>query len=88
MAPESNAAHLYKQQKSSSSTTSLHKHSVLEVDRFCGQVDKVPGYKTEMYYVLCEVRTKCICYVEGSRPPLWSSAQSSWLQNGEILCFM
>jgi hypothetical protein len=21
-----------------------------------------------------------ICYVEGSRPPLWSSGQSSWLQ--------
>jgi hypothetical protein len=35
-----------------------------------------------MYYVSCEVRTEFIdiCYVEESRPPLWSSGQSSWLQ--------
>jgi hypothetical protein len=33
-----------------------------------------------MYCVSCEVRTEFICYVEGSRPPLWSSGQSSWLQ--------
>jgi hypothetical protein len=26
--------------------------------------------------------------VEESRPPLWSSSQSSWLQNGDILCFL
>jgi hypothetical protein len=24
-------------------------------------------------------------YVEESRPPLWSSGQSSWLQNGDVL---
>jgi hypothetical protein len=24
-----------------------------------------------------------ICYVEENRPPLWSSGQSSWLQNGD-----
>jgi hypothetical protein len=29
-----------------------------------------------------------ICYVEESRPPLWSSGQSSWLHNGDVLCFM
>jgi hypothetical protein len=29
----------------------------------------------------------CICYLEGSRPPLWYSGQSSWLQNGDVLCF-
>jgi hypothetical protein len=29
-----------------------------------------------------------ICYVEESRPPLWSSGQSSWLQNGDVLCFL
>jgi hypothetical protein len=23
-----------------------------------------------------------------SRPPLWSSGQSSWLQNGDVLCFL
>jgi hypothetical protein len=26
--------------------------------------------------------------VEESRPPLWSSGQSSWLQNGDVLCFL
>jgi hypothetical protein len=33
-----------------------------------------------MYCVCCEVRTEFICYVEESRPPLWSSGQSSWLR--------
>jgi hypothetical protein len=28
-----------------------------------------------------------IYYVEESRPPLWSSDQSSWLHNGDVLCF-
>jgi hypothetical protein len=28
------------------------------------------------------------CYVEESRPPLWSSGHSSWLQNGDILRFL
>jgi hypothetical protein len=34
--------------------------------------------------------TNCIyiCYIEESRPPLWSSGQSSWLQNGDVLCFL
>jgi hypothetical protein len=27
-------------------------------------------------------------YVEKSRPPLWSSGQSSWLQNGDVLRFL
>jgi hypothetical protein len=29
-----------------------------------------------------------ICYVEESRPLLWSSGQSSWLHNGDVLCFL
>jgi hypothetical protein len=29
----------------------------------------------------CEVRTEFICYAKESRPPLWSSGQSSWLQS-------
>jgi hypothetical protein len=29
-----------------------------------------------------------VCYVEESRLPLWSSGQSSWLQNGDVLCFL
>jgi hypothetical protein len=48
-------------------------------DRLCGLVVRVPGCRTEMYCVSCEVRTEFI-YVEESRPPLWSSGQSSWLQ--------
>jgi hypothetical protein len=33
-----------------------------------------------MYCVSCEVWTEFICYVEESRPPLWSGGQNSWLQ--------
>jgi hypothetical protein len=29
-------------------------------DRLCGLVVKVPGYRTEMYCVSCEVRTEFI----------------------------
>jgi hypothetical protein len=43
-------------------------------------VVRVPGYTTEMYCVPCEVITEMTCYVEESRPSLWSSGQSSWLQ--------
>jgi hypothetical protein len=28
------------------------------------------------------------CYVEESRPHLWSSGQSSWLHNGDVLWFL
>jgi hypothetical protein len=49
---------------------------------------RVPGCRTELYCVSCEVRTEFICYVEESRPPLWSSGESSWLQNGDVLCFL
>jgi hypothetical protein len=31
-----------------------------KVDRLCGLVVRVPGYRTEMYYVSCEVRTEFI----------------------------
>jgi hypothetical protein len=43
-------------------------------------VVRVSGYITEMYCASCEVRIEFICYVEESRPPLWSSFQISWLQ--------
>jgi hypothetical protein len=59
-----------------------------KVDRLCGLVVRIPGYTTEMYCASCEVRIIYICYVEESRPPLWSSGQSSWLQNGDVLCFL
>jgi hypothetical protein len=29
-----------------------------------------------------------ICLVPTSRPPLWSSDQSSWLHNGDELCLL
>jgi hypothetical protein len=42
-----------------------------------------------MYRVSCEVRTEFIFVtVEESTPPLWSSGQSSWLHNGDVLCFL
>jgi hypothetical protein len=52
-----------------------------KVDRLCGLVVRVPGYTTEMYCISFEVRAELIyvCYVEESRPPLWSSDLSSWL---------
>jgi hypothetical protein len=51
-------------------------------------VVRVPGYRTDMYCVSCEVRTQFICCVKESRPPLLSSGQSSWLQNAVVLCFL
>jgi hypothetical protein len=29
-----------------------------------------------------------ICYVEESKPSLLSTGQSSWLHNGDVLCFL
>jgi hypothetical protein len=37
--------------------------------------------------VTCEARTEFICYVEERRPLLWSSGQSSWQQNGDVIVF-
>jgi hypothetical protein len=54
-------------------------------DHLCFLVVRVPGFRTDMYCVSCEVRTEFICYVEENRPRLWSSGQSSWLQNGDVL---
>jgi hypothetical protein len=50
------------------------------MDRLNDLVVIVPGFRTEMYCASCEVRTEFICYVEESRPPLWSGGQNSWLQ--------
>jgi hypothetical protein len=51
-------------------------------------VVRVPGYRTEVYCFLWGTNWIYICYVEESRPPLWSSGQSSWLHNGDVLCFL
>jgi hypothetical protein len=48
----------------------------------------VPGFRTEMYCVSCEVRTEFICYAEESRLPLLSIGPSSWLRIGDVLCFL
>jgi hypothetical protein len=58
------------------------------LDLLCGLVIRVSGYRMEMYCVSRKVRTEFICYVEESRPPLWSSGQNFWLQNGDVLCFL
>jgi hypothetical protein len=50
-----------------------HIYIYIYIDRLCGLVVRVLGYTTEMYCASCEVRTECKCYVEESRPPLWSS---------------
>jgi hypothetical protein len=59
-----------------------------KVDRLCGLVVRVSCYRTETNCVYCGVRTEFICYVDESRPLLWSSGQSCWLHNGDVLCFL
>jgi hypothetical protein len=43
-------------------------------------------------YVTYTVHLMCYMYsgscIKVNRPPLWSSGQSSWLQNGDVLCFL
>jgi hypothetical protein len=53
-----------------------------KVDRLCGLVVRVPGCRCIVIPVWYELN---LSYVEESRPPLWSSGQSSWLQNGDVL---
>jgi hypothetical protein len=60
----------------------------LWLDRLCGLVVRVPGYTTEKLFLLWDTNWIYIYYVEESRPPLWSSGQSSWLHNGEVLCLL
>jgi hypothetical protein len=37
---------------------------------------------------MCVTNWIYLCYVEECRPPMRSSGQSSWLQNGDALCFL
>jgi hypothetical protein len=39
--------------------TIINTHSLLQ-DRFCGLVVRVPGHRTDMYCLSCEVRTEFI----------------------------
>jgi hypothetical protein len=39
-------------------------------------------------YLLWGTNSIYICYVEESRPPLWSSGQSYWLRNWDVLCLL
>jgi hypothetical protein len=76
------------QNKKTSPTAGWFLNRVLNPgDRLCGLAVRVPGYRTEMCF-LWGMNWIYICYVEKSRPPLWSSGQSSWLQNGDLLCFL
>jgi hypothetical protein len=36
---------------------------------------------SEMLTIFCDAKSLI-------RPPLWSSGQSSWLHNGDVLCFL
>jgi hypothetical protein len=58
------------------------------IETTCHLVVRVPSNRTEIYCASCEVRTDFICYVEESRPPVWSSGQSSLLQSEDVLCFL
>jgi hypothetical protein len=58
----------------------------VSLGRLCSLVVRVPGCRIEMHCVSCEVRTEFICYVEESRPLLWSSGY--WLHNIDVLCFL
>jgi ribosomal protein S26 len=43
------------------------------LDRLRGLAVRVPGYRTQIYCVSCEVRNEFIyVIVKGSRPPLWA----------------
>jgi hypothetical protein len=57
-----------------------------KVDRLCGLVGRVPGYTTEMYRVSCEVRTEFMYVMYKKVDRLYG--QSSWLQIGDVLCFL
>jgi hypothetical protein len=50
------------------------------LDRLCGLVVRAPGYRTKMHCFLWGTKWIYTCYVEKSRPPLWSSGHNSWLQ--------
>jgi hypothetical protein len=52
----------------------------LWLDRLCGLVVTVPDYISDVLCFLWGTNWIYICYVEESRPPLWSSGNCSWLQ--------
>jgi hypothetical protein len=60
--------------------------------KYCANIGstavRVPGYTTGRCCFLWGTNWIYICYVEESRPPLWSSGQCSWLQNRDVLCFV
>jgi hypothetical protein len=62
-------------------------------DRLCGLVAQFLA--TERRCIVLPVRYELnLCYkkvdaslLKENRPPLWSSGQSSWILNGDALCF-
>jgi hypothetical protein len=59
-----------------------------QCDRHCDLVVMAPGCRTEKYCFLWGTNWIYIYCLEESRPPLWSSGQSSWLLNGDLLRFL
>jgi hypothetical protein len=57
-------------------------------DRLCGLVVSSWLQNGDVLCFLWGANWIYICYVEESRPPLWSSGQSSWLHNGDVFCFL
>jgi hypothetical protein len=50
-------------------------------------VCKVRGHRS-WFLTGVEEKAEFMKVREGIRPPLWSSGQSSWLHNGDVLCFL
>jgi hypothetical protein len=41
-----------------------------------------------VWCLICAGGVYCFKQEDGYGPPLWSSGQSSWLLNGDVLCFL
>jgi hypothetical protein len=55
----------------------------MTTDRICGLVSEF--LTLERRCIVIPVRYKLNLYMLDSRPPLWSSDQSSWQQDGDVL---
>jgi hypothetical protein len=61
-----------------------------QCDRLCGMYSGQSSWlhNGDVLCFLWGTNWIYICYVEESRPPLWSGGQCSWLHNGDVLCFL
>jgi hypothetical protein len=58
------------------------------LNRLCLQWSEFLATEQDVSCFLLGTNWIYICYVEESRPPLWSSGQNSWLHNGDVSCFL